>query len=252
MITPPFSLIKKIKKKIYNLSKPTLRPNLKVRFKESKTFSKGDLVLNKEARVTPIVLKVGMMREGVDKCRVMRVLIDTKATKSILYFKCFKEMEMNDSHLKSSNMVLEGFTAHKINVKGIVKISVTLGSDNCTQEEELKFYVIDIDSPYNAILGTSAYAAFGLVVSMSHQQVRFTTKNWVGFVKSSPKSLLGYMMKSRKQLGEVSKTSKNKSILTIEGSEAKGTPNKRILESSTLASKLEEFKEVAINPNYPS
>lgn len=156
-------------------------------------------------------------------------------------------MEMNNSHLKLSNMVLEGFTAQKINFKGTIKISVTLGSDNCTREEELKFCVIDIDSPYNAILGTSAYAALELVVSMSHKQVRFTTKNGEGFVKSRPKSLLGYMIKSRKGLDEVSKTSKNKSILTIEGSEAEGTLNRRILESSTVASKLEEFKEIAIN-----
>lgn len=96
-----------------------------------------------------------MTREGVDKCRVKRVLIDTRATKNILYFKYFKEMGMNDSHLKPSNMVLYGFTTHKINVKGTVRINVvTLGSDSCTREEELKFYIVDIDSSYNIILGT--------------------------------------------------------------------------------------------------
>lgn len=44
------------------------------------TFSSGD-ILNDEARVTPIVLEVGMTREGIDKCRVKRVLVDTGATK---------------------------------------------------------------------------------------------------------------------------------------------------------------------------
>lgn len=61
---------------------------------------------------------------------------------------------MNDSHLKSSNMVLESFMTHKIEIKGTIRINVTLGLDNYIREEEINFYVVDIDSPYNAILGT--------------------------------------------------------------------------------------------------
>lgn len=63
-----------------------------------------------------------MTREVIDKCRVKWVLVDTCATKNIIYFKCFKEMGMNESHVKPSNMVLKGFTAHNINVKETVKI----------------------------------------------------------------------------------------------------------------------------------
>lgn len=80
---------------------------------------------------------------------------------------------MNGSLLKQINMVLKGFMTHKISVKETVNIHVTLGTDDCTHKEELKFYVVDIDSPYNAILGTQANAAFELVIFMSHQQVCF-------------------------------------------------------------------------------
>lgn len=111
-------------------------------------------------------------------------------------------MWMNDNHLKPNNIILEGFTAHKISVNGTIKLRVTLRSDTCTQEEEIKFYVVDIHSPYNAILGTLAHAAFELIISTSHQQVKFATKNCLGFVKSSCKSLLGYIMRSRKQQDE--------------------------------------------------
>lgn len=31
-------------------------------------------------------------------------------------------------------------------------VNVTLGSDFCSREEEVKFYIVDVDSPYNAIL----------------------------------------------------------------------------------------------------
>lgn len=129
------------------MNKPSARSNFDVCIKETVTFSRGDLILNEEARVTSIVLEVGMTREAVDKCRVKRVLIDTGATKNILYFKCFKKMGMNDSHIKPSSMVIESFTAHKIKIKGTVRINVTLGLDRCTREEEIKFYVVEIDSP---------------------------------------------------------------------------------------------------------
>lgn len=60
-------------------------------------------------------------------------------------------------------------------MKGTVKMKVTLGTDACTGEEEIKFYDVDIDSPYNAIQGTLAHATLGLIILTSHQQVRFAT-----------------------------------------------------------------------------
>lgn len=70
-------------------------------------------MLNEEARVTSIALDVCMTRKGIDKCQVKRVFIDIEATKNIFYFKCFKKMGMNDSHLKPNNMVLEGLPLTK-------------------------------------------------------------------------------------------------------------------------------------------
>lgn len=136
------------------MSNPSPRSSFDVFPHEPITFFDQDLELNKNALVIPIVLEVGMTKQGIDMCRLKRVLIDTYATKNILYYKCFKEMGMNDSHLKPSGMILEGFTTHKINVKGTVKVKITLGSYARVREEEIKFYVVDIDSPYNVILGT--------------------------------------------------------------------------------------------------
>lgn len=91
-----------------------------------------------------------------------------------------------------------------------------------------------------------------LIVSMFHQQVRFTTKNRVEFVKSSPKSLLGYMMKSRKHLNDECKTSEIGSILVTEELEIEKTPRWQVFELPAGTSKQEEFEEVIIHPNHPS
>lgn len=139
-----------------------------------------------------------MAAEGLEKCRVRRVLIDIGATKNILYYMCLREMGMDDTRLKPNNMVLEGFTAHKIGVRGTLRVKVTLGFEACSREEEVKFYVVDVDSPYNDILGTLAHSAFELIILTLHQQVRFATRNRIGLVKSIPKSLLAHLVKSQK------------------------------------------------------
>lgn len=66
-----------------------------------------------------------------------RLFIDTNATKNILYFKCFKEMGMNESHLKPSVMILEGFIAHKILVRGIVKMKSLWGQMSEHEQKKL-------------------------------------------------------------------------------------------------------------------
>lgn len=96
-------------------------------------------MLNEEARVTPIILEVGITQQGIDKCKVKRMLIDSRATKNILYFKCFKEMGMHEIHLKPSAMVFEGFTTYKIPINGTVRIKGTLESDERMRTKEVNF-----------------------------------------------------------------------------------------------------------------
>lgn len=105
-----------------------------------------------ELKSNPIVLEVGMTMKDIERCRVKRILVDTGASKNILYYMCFKEMGLNDHHLKPNSMVLERFTAHKIHVKRTVCLNVTLGTEENTRTEEIKFYVVDVDSSYNVIL----------------------------------------------------------------------------------------------------
>lgn len=64
MITPEMSSIKKSKRKIYNLKKPHLIPKYEKEEHEVIYFSKKELVLNEEARITTIVLEVGMTRRS--------------------------------------------------------------------------------------------------------------------------------------------------------------------------------------------
>lgn len=73
------------------MNKSNPRSNFEISLKEIITFSSGDPILNEEVRVAPIVLEVDMTQKGVDKCTVKRDLVDTDATRNILYSSALKK-----------------------------------------------------------------------------------------------------------------------------------------------------------------
>lgn len=71
--------------------------------------------------------------------------------------------------LRPTSMKLEGFTTHKILSKGIMILNVTLGVGLSSRAKEVEFYVVDVQSIYNAILCTPAQTAFDMVIYVQHQ-----------------------------------------------------------------------------------
>lgn len=78
-------------------------------------------------------------------------------------------------------------------------IELSYNSGDKTQTEEVKFYDVDIESSYYAILGTPFHVSFDFVVSISHQKVKILTKNEVVSVQSSQKNLFDFLMTIRKK-----------------------------------------------------
>lgn len=68
-----------------------------------------------------------MIVRGLEQFKIKMLLVDTGASKNILYYNCFKEMGLSDHHRKPSTMVLESFTTPKILVKMDHKITCHYG-----------------------------------------------------------------------------------------------------------------------------
>lgn len=54
-------------------------------------------------------------------------------------------------------------------------MNVTLGTGSVSRTEQVEFYVVDVQSVYNVIMGTPAQVAFDMVISIPHQRVKFPT-----------------------------------------------------------------------------
>ena len=85
-----------------------------------------------------------------------------------MYYQCFRELQFTDAYLQLYPGKLEGFTNHKVSVKGTITLEVTIGQAPKARAEQVTFLVIDLRSSYKAILRGPMLSKFGLVASIPH------------------------------------------------------------------------------------
>ena len=62
----------------------------------------------------------------------------------------------------------------------------------------MEFLVVDVDSPYNAILGCNSINVFKMVVSMVHLEAKFLMPDGVGYCKGDQKTARELYLKALK------------------------------------------------------
>lgn len=155
-----------IKSQIYSLTNTPFVP--KRHGEEVIRFVDSELATTRVHVEQPLVITATIRQLDVGKFDVRRVLIDTGASRDILYYPCYKALGLSDAHLTLYGGQLEGFSNHKVGVKGTNKMQVTLKDEGLSKIEDVHFMVMDLTSPYNAILGQQAMVAFHMVTSVPH------------------------------------------------------------------------------------
>lgn len=65
-------------------------------------------------------------------------------------------------------------------IEGTITLSMLLGKIPYIAEKQVKFYVVQVESPYNAILGRPLPAIFQAVTSIPHLKLKFLIRKGVG------------------------------------------------------------------------
>lgn len=78
---------------------------------------------------------------------------------------------------------LYGFNNDPVKVVETIELSVTFGTAPQQVQVNVKFFVVQVDSAYNVILGRTTLATFHAVTSIPHFKIKFPTSNRVGEVK---------------------------------------------------------------------
>ena len=100
---------------------------------------------------------------------VQRVLVDQGSSAEVMYFNMFQALKIPADDLQPTEVPLVGFNGAPVWPLG--KITLPIRADSKTLDME--FIVVNVPSPYNAILGWAWIHAIEAVASTYHQVVRF-------------------------------------------------------------------------------
>jgi hypothetical protein len=123
------------------------------------TFSQEDLQLkdypHNDAMVISCVIK-GFL--------VHNVLVDTGSAADIIFAKAFRQMQELDDKIHNATHPLCGFRGRQIVALGKITMPVTFGYVNNTKTEQVVFDIVDMEYPYNAIIGRGMLNAFEAIL----------------------------------------------------------------------------------------
>ena len=112
-----------------------------------------------------------------------RILINNDSSTEIIYFFAFQQLKVDPERLRPFESPIVSFSGDRVYPKGIVTLTVTMGSYPQQLTCQLNFPVVDYPSSYNVIIGRPTFNCWKASTSTYCLKVKFPTENRVGEVK---------------------------------------------------------------------
>jgi hypothetical protein len=95
---------------------------------------------------------------------VHNVLVDTDSVADIIFAKSFRQMQEPEDKIHDATHPLCGFRGRQIVALGKITMPVTFGFVHNTRTEQVVFDIVDMEYPYNAIIGRGTLNAFEAIL----------------------------------------------------------------------------------------
>lgn len=107
-----------------------------------------------------------------------RIMIDNSFSVDILYTHAYQRLDLEGRKMKiGQESPLYRFNNDLLSVVGTIELPVTFGTAPQQVNIDIKFFIVHVNSAYNAILGQTTLAALHAVTSIPNFKLKFVIPN---------------------------------------------------------------------------
>ncbi|XP_020080518.1 uncharacterized protein LOC109704178 [Ananas comosus] len=128
------------------------------------TFTEKDLLMGTTHHNRPLYVT-----GTSDGEKMNRILIDPGSSVNLMTLRTLKSLAMDVGYLNSEKVVIQGFNQHSQKALGSITLPIRFGK----LQTEAKFYVINADTSYKALLGRPWLHKYHIVPSTLHQCLKY-------------------------------------------------------------------------------
>ena len=120
---------------------------------------------------------------NIEGFNTKRILVDNGSSANIIYLPIFQQLKLDPKRLRPFESPLVSFSGDRVYPRGIVTLTVTVGTQPRQLTRQLDFLVFDCPSSYNVIIGRPTLNRWKAAISTYCLKVKFPTNNEVGEVR---------------------------------------------------------------------
>ena len=120
------------------------------------SFNEADARGVKQPHNDPLAIMLNI--EGFN---TKRILVDNGSSADIIYLPAFQQLKLDPKRLRLFESPLVSFNGDRVYPRGIVTLTVTVGTQLRQLTRQLDFLVVDCPSSYNVIIGRRLHSTDG-------------------------------------------------------------------------------------------
>ncbi|XP_030941682.1 uncharacterized protein LOC115966622 [Quercus lobata] len=156
----------------------TIPPFKQQRTDQDMSFNEGDATGVKQPHNDSLVIILNI--EGFN---TKRILMDNGSSADIIYLPAYQQLKLDPRRLRLFDFPLVSFNGDRVYPRGIMTLTVTVGTYSMELTHQLDFLVVDCPSSYNVIIGRPTLNKWKATTSTYCLKVKFPTDNGAGKVK---------------------------------------------------------------------